>query len=36
MERFAGGVRIGPYHVRLVYPAKDGHVAITYLFGDMI
>jgi crotonobetainyl-CoA:carnitine CoA-transferase CaiB-like acyl-CoA transferase len=35
-ERHAGGVRMGPYNVRMVYPAKDGHVAITFLFGDMI
>ena len=34
--RHAGGVRVGPYNLRFVYPAKDGHVAITYLFGDMI
>ena len=35
-ERHAGGMRIGPYHLRFVYPAKDGHVSITFLFGDMI
>ena len=35
-ERHAGGQRLGPYNIRLVYPAKDGHVAVTYLFGDMI
>ena len=34
--RHAGGVRVGPYNLRFVYPATDGHVAITYLFGDMI
>ena len=27
---------VGPYLLRLVYPASDGHVTITYLFGDMI
>jgi crotonobetainyl-CoA:carnitine CoA-transferase CaiB-like acyl-CoA transferase len=36
VERQAGGVRLGPYNLRFVYPAKDGYVAITYLFGDMI
>jgi crotonobetainyl-CoA:carnitine CoA-transferase CaiB-like acyl-CoA transferase len=35
-ERMAGGLRVGPYLLRLVYPASDGHVTITYLFGDMI
>ena len=34
--RTAGGIRIGPYKLRFVYPAKDGHVSITFLFGDMI
>ncbi len=36
MERHAGGSRIGPYNLRLVYPAKDGYVAVTFLFGEMI
>jgi crotonobetainyl-CoA:carnitine CoA-transferase CaiB-like acyl-CoA transferase len=35
-QRFGGGVRHGGYPVRLVYPAADGHVAVTFLFGDMI
>ena len=35
-QRLAGGLRAGPYPLRLVYPAKDGHVSITYLFGDTI
>ncbi len=35
-ERMAGGLRVGPYELRLVYPAQDGHVSITYLFGDTI
>jgi len=34
--RFGGGVRHGEYVMRLVYPASDGHVAVTFLFGDMI
>ncbi len=34
--RTAGGVRVGPFRVRFVYPAKDGHVSITHLFGSTI
>ena len=34
--RFGGGLRLGEYVMRLVYPASDGHVAVTFLFGDMI
>jgi hypothetical protein len=34
MERIAGGVRAGPFVVRFTYPAKDGHVSITHLFGS--
>jgi len=33
IQRMAGGVKIGRLQVRLVWPAKDGHVAITFLFG---
>jgi crotonobetainyl-CoA:carnitine CoA-transferase CaiB-like acyl-CoA transferase len=36
IERRAGGVRLGSYNLRFVYPAKDGHVSVTFLFGDMI
>jgi crotonobetainyl-CoA:carnitine CoA-transferase CaiB-like acyl-CoA transferase len=36
IERRAGGVRLGDYNLRFVYPAKDGHVSVTFLFGDMI
>ena len=36
IERRAGGVRLGSYDLRFVYPAKDGHVSVTFLFGDMI
>lgn len=35
-RRFGGGVRLANYTIRLVYPASDGHVAVTFLFGDMI
>jgi crotonobetainyl-CoA:carnitine CoA-transferase CaiB-like acyl-CoA transferase len=34
--RTAGGVKVGRFRVRLVYPAKDGHVSITHLFGSTI
>lgn len=34
--RFAGGVRLGPLVSRMVYPAKDGHLSITFLFGSAI
>lgn len=33
-QRMSGGAKIGPLNVRLVWPAKDGYVAITYLFGS--
>jgi crotonobetainyl-CoA:carnitine CoA-transferase CaiB-like acyl-CoA transferase len=35
-RRFGGGVRLADYRIRFVYPASDGHVAVTFLFGDMI
>jgi crotonobetainyl-CoA:carnitine CoA-transferase CaiB-like acyl-CoA transferase len=35
-RRFSGGVRLGPLSVRFVYPAKDGHVSITHLFGSSV
>ena len=34
MARMSGGLKIGDLPIRLVWPAKDGHVAITYLFGS--
>ena len=36
LARAGGGVQAGPIRLRLVYPAKDGHVAITHLFGSTI
>jgi crotonobetainyl-CoA:carnitine CoA-transferase CaiB-like acyl-CoA transferase len=33
IQRMAGGVKIGRLQVRLVWPARDGYVAITFLFG---
>lgn len=35
-ERCAGGLRMGPFVVRFVYPALDGHVSITHVFGSTI
>lgn len=35
-QRCAGGIRIGPYRAQFVYPALDGSVSITFLFGRMI
>ena len=36
-ERRAGGLRIGPtMDLRLVFPAKDGHVSITLMFGSTL
>jgi crotonobetainyl-CoA:carnitine CoA-transferase CaiB-like acyl-CoA transferase len=35
-RRFGGGVRLADYRLRFVYPAADGYVAVTFLFGDMI
>jgi crotonobetainyl-CoA:carnitine CoA-transferase CaiB-like acyl-CoA transferase len=33
VKRMAGGLKIGPLNIRLLWPTKDGYVAITYLFG---
>lgn len=33
-QRTAGGVRLGPITSRMVFPARDGHVSITFLFGS--
>jgi crotonobetainyl-CoA:carnitine CoA-transferase CaiB-like acyl-CoA transferase len=35
-QRLAGGIKIGDIKVRLIWPAKDGYVAITYLFGSAL
>jgi len=34
--RSGGGATVGPIDLRLVYPAKDGFVSITHVFGDAI
>jgi crotonobetainyl-CoA:carnitine CoA-transferase CaiB-like acyl-CoA transferase len=33
-RRLSGGFKVGPFNVRLVWPAKDGHVAILFLAGS--
>lgn len=35
-QRIAGGTRNGPLRLQLVFPASDGHVAITHVFGSAI
>ena len=32
-QRAAGGIQAGEVRIRFSYPAKDGHVSITHLFG---
>jgi crotonobetainyl-CoA:carnitine CoA-transferase CaiB-like acyl-CoA transferase len=36
VRRTAGGLKNGPLTLRLLFPAQDGHVAITFLFGSAI
>ena len=36
MVRIAGGVKLPPLDIRLVWPCKDGHVTIAFLFGTSI
>lgn len=36
VKRSAGGLRHGRLELRLLFPARDGHVAITFLFGSAI
>ncbi|MDA3041302.1 MAG: CoA transferase [Actinomycetota bacterium] len=31
--RMAGGLKLGPLKVQLMWPCKDGHVSVTFLFG---
>jgi crotonobetainyl-CoA:carnitine CoA-transferase CaiB-like acyl-CoA transferase len=35
-HRVAGGAGIGPLVARFVFPAADGHVSITFLFGSSV
>src|ERR1700731_480881 len=34
MRRISGGVKMGPIEIPLVWPASDGFVALTFLFGS--
>ncbi len=36
VRRMAGGIKHGTLNARFVYPARDGFVAITFLFGSAI
>jgi crotonobetainyl-CoA:carnitine CoA-transferase CaiB-like acyl-CoA transferase len=36
LARVAGGLRAGPLVIRIVYPCLDGHVTVTFLFGNII
>lgn len=36
VSRISGGAKLGPLQVRFVYPCKDGHVTVTFLFGTVI
>jgi crotonobetainyl-CoA:carnitine CoA-transferase CaiB-like acyl-CoA transferase len=35
-RRISGGVKLGPIEIPLVWPAKDGYVAMTFLFGSAL
>jgi crotonobetainyl-CoA:carnitine CoA-transferase CaiB-like acyl-CoA transferase len=35
-KRVAGGLEIGPFKLRFVFECADGHVNVTYLFGNVI
>lgn len=35
-QRASGGIRVGPLSVRFVFPARDGHVSISFLFGSSV
>ena len=36
LERWGGGLVAGPMVIRNVYPARDGHVTITHIFGSAV
>lgn len=36
IERAAGGIKVGDIRLRLTYPALDGHVSITHIFGATV
>ena len=35
-ERAGGGAKVGPLNLRFVYPARDGHVIVSIMFGTMV
>ena len=35
-RRMSGGVKFGPLDIPLVWPAKDGYIALTFLFGSAL
>jgi len=35
-RRMSGGVKMGPIEIPLIWPASDGHVAMTFLFGTAL
>jgi crotonobetainyl-CoA:carnitine CoA-transferase CaiB-like acyl-CoA transferase len=35
-RRMSGGVKFGPLKIPLVWPAKDGYIALTFLFGSAL
>jgi crotonobetainyl-CoA:carnitine CoA-transferase CaiB-like acyl-CoA transferase len=36
MSRISGGVKLGPIEFPLVWPTRDGYVAMTFLFGSAL
>jgi crotonobetainyl-CoA:carnitine CoA-transferase CaiB-like acyl-CoA transferase len=36
VQRIAGGAKLPPLDIRLVWPCKDGHVTVAFLFGSSI
>ena len=36
MSRISGGVKLGPFEFPLVWPTRDGYVAMTFLFGSAL
>lgn len=36
LTRAAGGVKLGPIHLRFVYPCADGYISYSFLFGTAI
>lgn len=36
VERRSGGLKLGPLEIKVIFPAKDGFVAVTLLFGSAV